>query len=122
MALCAVVFVVLYSCVISFSTCGNKEEFEAFVMFEFQILKGSELLLVTELCSFIQKITSIFSDTYSFNIDLLPVLGLGLFQILFQMHSFFLIIILFFWPRLNWIFLFFCRVEVENILVNILRL
>ena len=101
MALCAVVFVVLYSCVISFSTCGNKEEFEAFVMFEFQILKGSELLLVTELCSFIRKITSVFSDTYSFNIDLLPVLGLGLFQILFQMHSFFLIIILFFWPRLN---------------------
>ena len=70
-------------------------------MFEFQILKGSELLLVTELCSFIRKITSIFSDTYSFNIDLLPVLGLGLFQILFQMYSFFLIIILFFWPRLN---------------------
>ena len=122
MALCDVVFVVLYSCVISFSTCGNKEEFEAFVMFEFQILKGSELLLVTEPCSFIRKITSIFSDMYSFNIDLLPVLGLGLFQILFQMHSFFLIIILFFWPRLNLIFLFFCRVEVENILVNILRL
>ena len=66
MALWAVVFVVLCSCVISFSTCGNKEEFEAFVMFEFQILKGSELLLVTELCSFIRKITSIFSDTYSF--------------------------------------------------------
>ena len=101
MALCTVVFVVLYSCVISFSTCRNKEEFEAFVMFEFQILKGSELLLVTEHYSFIRKITSIFSDTYSFNIDLLPVLGLGLFQILFQMHSFFLIIILFFWPRLN---------------------
>ena len=101
MALCTVVFVVLYSCVISFSTCGNKEEFEAFVMFEFQILKGSELLLITEHYSFIRKITSIFSDTYSFNIDLLPVLGLGLFQVLFQMHSFFLIIILFFWLRLN---------------------
>ena len=57
-------------------------------MFEFQILKGSELLLVTEFCCFIRKITSIFSDTYAFNIDL-PVSGLGLFQILFQMQSFF---------------------------------
>ena len=60
-----------------------------------------ELLLVTEHCSFIRKIASIFLDTYFLNRDLLPVLGLGLFQILFQMHNFFLIIILFWWPRLN---------------------
>ena len=45
-------------------------------------------MLVAELCSFIRKIASIFLDTYSLNIGLLPVLGLGLFQILFQMHSF----------------------------------
>ena len=38
-----------------------------------------ELLLVSELCSFIRKTASIFLDTYS----------LGLFHILFQMHSFF---------------------------------
>ena len=36
-----------------------------------------------ELCSFIRKIASIFLDTYSLNIGLLPVLGVGLFQ----MHS-----------------------------------
>ena len=47
-----------------------------------------ELLLVTELCSFIRKIASIFLDTYSLNVGLLSVLGLCLFQILFQMHSF----------------------------------
>ena len=63
MALCAVVFVVLYSCLISFSTYRNKEEFEAFVMVEFKFKK--ELSLVTELCSFIRKIASVFLDTYS---------------------------------------------------------
>ena len=51
------------------------------------------LPVVTELCSFIRIITSIFLDMYSLNIGVLPVFGLGLFQILFQilfqMHSYF---------------------------------
>ena len=51
------------------------------------------LPVVTELCSFTRIITSIFLDTYSLNIGVLPVFGLGLFQILFQilfqMHSYF---------------------------------
>ena len=76
---------VLYSCAI-FSAYGNKEEFEAFVKFEFQFCSLPD---VTELCSFIRKITSIFLDTYALNIGVLPVFGLGLFQILFQMHSYF---------------------------------
>ena len=90
MALCAV-----FMCNISFSAYGNKEVFKAFVMFEFKSQK--ELLLVTVttgnlsvvtvLCSFTRTITSIFLDTYSLNIGVLPVFGLGLFQILFQMHS-----------------------------------
>ena len=69
-----------------------------------------ELLLVTELCSFIRKIASIFLDTYSLNIGLLPVLGLGLFQILFQMHSFFLIIKYCFSGR-GWIEYFYFSAE-----------
>ena len=59
-----------------------------------------ERLLVTEHCSNIRKIASIFLDTYSLNIGLLPVLGLGLLQI-FSNALFFLLIILFWWPRLN---------------------
>ena len=88
-ALCAV-----FMCKISFSAYGNKEEFEAFVKFEFQISKGAfarylTLLSFVLLYLFIRKITSIFLDTYSLNIGVLPVFGLGLFQILFQMHSYF---------------------------------
>ena len=50
---------------------------------------AGNLPVVTELCSFIRIITSIFLDMYSLNIGVLPVFGLGLFQILFQMHSYF---------------------------------
>ena len=64
----------------------TKKSFKRLLCSNFKSKK--ELLLVTELCSFIQKIASIFLDTYSLNIVLLSVLGLCLFQILFQMHSF----------------------------------
>ena len=59
MVLCAV-FVVLYSCPISFSAYGNKEE--RFLCSNFKSKK--ELLLVTEHCSNIRKTASIFLDTF----------------------------------------------------------
>ena len=75
----------------------TKKSLKLFLCSNFKSTK--ELLLVTEHCSNIQKIASIFLDTYSLNIGLLPVLGLGLFQIF--SNALFFLIILFWWPRLN---------------------
>ena len=75
-----------------------KKSLKRFLCLNFKSKK--ELLLVTEHCSNVRKIASIFLDTYSLNIGLLPVLGLGLLHIFSNALSF-LIIILFWWPRLN---------------------
>ena len=85
-ALCAV-----FMCNISFSAYGNKEEFEAFVMFEFQTSKGAfaRYLSLPSFVLLYGKSLFFFLDTYSLNIGVLPVFGLGLFQILFQMRSYF---------------------------------
>jgi len=56
------VFAVLYPCTISFSAYGNKAEFEAFVMLEFEI--ENELLLVTDPFFLTRKMAFIFLDTY----------------------------------------------------------
>ena len=68
MALCAVVFVVLYSCVISFFflRTETKKILKRSLWSNFKSKK--ELLLVSELCSFIRKIASIFLDSYSLNV------------------------------------------------------
>ena len=73
---------------ISFSAYGNKEEFEAFVMFEFQISKGAFARYLS-LLSFVLLYGKSLLFSWTRTSYFLPVFGLGLFQIFFQMHAYF---------------------------------